>query len=132
MQSLHAVEKRDQKAFAHKLEQTVGAQVIESQKQNRAKKKSPRGEEIFIKATGRAIEKALSIALFFQQKGDVNVRVSTGTVDAVDDIDFIPVKKSQAAANPEEMKEDDDQHEQDIPESRVRKISMIEIAISLR
>ncbi|GAD92128.1 hypothetical protein NFIA_034770 [Paecilomyces variotii No. 5] len=44
-------------------------------------------EEVFIKATGRAIERALSVGKWFEEKEDeYAVRVKTGTVLVVDDI----------------------------------------------
>ncbi|PGH09884.1 hypothetical protein AJ79_05611 [Helicocarpus griseus UAMH5409] len=43
-------------------------------------------EEVFIKATGRAIEKAMSIGKWFEEKEDYAIRVNTGAVMVVDDI----------------------------------------------
>ncbi len=43
-------------------------------------------EEVVLKATGKAIEKALSLALFFQGQEDCKVRIRTGSVAVVDDI----------------------------------------------
>lgn len=44
-------------------------------------------EEVFIKATGRAIEKALSVGKWFETKEtEYVVRVNTGTVLVVDDV----------------------------------------------
>lgn len=46
-----------------------------------------RKEEVFIKATGRAIERALSVGRWFEEKEEeYDVRVNTGTVLVVDDI----------------------------------------------
>ncbi|KAJ9302943.1 hypothetical protein DTO271G3_317 [Paecilomyces variotii] len=46
-----------------------------------------RKEEVFIKATGRAIERALSVGRWFEEKEEeYEVRVKTGTVLVVDDI----------------------------------------------
>ncbi|KAH0281111.1 hypothetical protein KCU91_g480, partial [Aureobasidium melanogenum] len=80
-------------------------------------------DEIVLKATGKAIAKALSLALWFQQRVEYNVRIETGTVGAIDDI--VP---------PEETREDEDQNmkdeEEDIPESRIRYASNILIFVS--
>ncbi|GFF16383.1 hypothetical protein ATEIFO6365_0005057300 [Aspergillus terreus] len=47
-----------------------------------------RTEEVFVKATGRAIEKALSVGRWFEQRGDeYAVRVKTGSVLVVDDVE---------------------------------------------
>ncbi|ODH30332.1 hypothetical protein ACO22_03607 [Paracoccidioides brasiliensis] len=43
-------------------------------------------EEVFIKATGRAIEKAVSIGKWFEGKEEYAIRVNTGAVMVVDDI----------------------------------------------
>ncbi|PGH29143.1 ribonuclease P/MRP protein subunit POP7 [[Emmonsia] crescens] len=43
-------------------------------------------EEVFIKATGRAIEKAMSIGKWFEAKEEYAIRVNTGSVMVVDDI----------------------------------------------
>lgn len=44
-------------------------------------------EEIFVKATGRAIEKALNVGKWFEEKAtEYAVRVSTGSVLVVDDV----------------------------------------------
>ncbi|KAK5070702.1 hypothetical protein LTR16_009311 [Cryomyces antarcticus] len=43
-------------------------------------------EEVVLKATGKAIEKALNLGLFFQGQEDCKVRIRTGSVAAIDDI----------------------------------------------
>lgn len=45
-------------------------------------------EEVTVKATGRAIERALNIALWFQKQDDCRVVLRTGEVGAVDDIEI--------------------------------------------
>ncbi|PLB40902.1 ribonuclease P subunit p20 family protein [Aspergillus candidus] len=46
-------------------------------------------EEVFVKATGRAMEKALAVGKWFEEKGgeEFAVRVSTGSVLVVDDVE---------------------------------------------
>lgn len=66
-------------------------------------------EEVTVKATGRAIEKALNVALWFQKQDDCKVVLRTGEVGAVDDIEI----------NGEES-------------ARVRKASVLEVGITLR
>lgn len=84
-------------------------------------------EEVMMKATGRAIEKALQLALFFMGQEDCRVVVRTGTVGAVDDI----VVMEKEGAEVEEV-EQMDAEEAEVPESRVRKASTIEVAVSLK
>lgn len=50
--------------------------------------KKDRGEEVFVKATGRAIEKALSVSRWFERdEKKFFVRVNTGSVLVVDDVE---------------------------------------------
>ena len=72
------------------------------------------GEEVVVKATGKAIEKALQVALHFQGQEDCSVRLRTGSVGAVDDV----IAK--------------DGLEEDVPETRIRRTSMLEVGITLR
>jgi ribonuclease P/MRP protein subunit POP7 len=46
------------------------------------------GEEVSIKATGKAIERALSLATWFQGQDGYNVMIKTGSVGAIDDIEL--------------------------------------------
>ncbi|OCK77976.1 hypothetical protein K432DRAFT_303000 [Lepidopterella palustris CBS 459.81] len=170
---LKNIEKRDQQSFTsgkgHLIPKKVEAEIAAAQIQ----KKGPK-EEVFVKSSGRAIEKALSIALYFQQQNDCRVRITTGTIETVDDIDRRPsIRREQKAkakrgdknktdGKPveealEEMAvatdEDPDQenggvaiedgewsgkirrdetNDGEIPETRIRKLNVIEVAISLR
>ena len=81
-------------------------------------KQDKQPEEVFLKATGKAIEKALGLALYFQGQDDVKVTLKTGSVGAVDDI----VQEGEESGSDGE----------ELPESRVRKASTLEVAISLR
>lgn len=82
-------------------------------------------EEVVLKATTRAIQNVLGLALFFQGQDDCRVRLRTGTVGVVDDI-------VELAATEEGEIVDGDDEEEDLPESRVRKASFVEVAITLR
>ncbi|KJZ72525.1 hypothetical protein HIM_08049 [Hirsutella minnesotensis 3608] len=68
---------------------------------------------VTVTGTGKAIEKTLSLASWFEQKGDCVVRIRTGTVGAVDDV----------------IAKDDDDAED---ESRVRRLSSLEVVVSLK
>lgn len=119
-------------------------------------------EEVFIKATGRAIERALSVGKWFEEKEqEYAVRVKTGTVLVVDDIVEDEEAKSKEmekdgstgenATRPTESKATaataaSDQplkkrkrHAKaavpggaELPESRTRWVNMVEIAITLK
>jgi ribonuclease P/MRP protein subunit POP7 len=78
-------------------------------------------DEVILKATGKAIAKALSLGLWFEEKVEYAVRIETGTVGAIDDI--LPPEED----GDEAMKEDG---EDEIPESRIRYASTIQIFVS--
>ena len=60
----------------------------------------PVGEGVLLKATGRAINKCLSLGLHLLKDDTLNVRIYTGSVDVVDDVVKIPGGvKSQDAEN---------------------------------
>jgi ribonuclease P/MRP protein subunit POP7 len=71
-----------------------------------------KGEEVILKATGKAIERLLGVALFFQGEEGVKVEVRTGSVGAVDDV----VEKKSGA---------------ETGESQVRRTSCLEVAVRL-
>jgi len=123
---------------------------------DKAARATRKPEEVVIKATGRAIEKALNLALFFQKQDDYCVRIRTGSVDAVDDIVQDPkIQTTQTERKGSNTKDNSeigsDQNgdratektgfatsinnaetissSNDLPESRVRHASMIEVAV---
>lgn len=83
------------------------------------------GEEVWIKGTGRAVEKVLGLAEFFKRSGDVRVRLRTGSVWAVDDV----VREYREGQGEEEQWEIE--AESEAPESRLRQTSMLEVGVSL-
>lgn len=85
-------------------------------------------EEVVLKATNRAIEKVLGIALYFQGQDDCRVRLRTGSLGVVDDIVDAPLDIQGDDGG--DGKEADDEVE--LPESRIRKITAVEVAIALR
>lgn len=80
-------------------------------------------EEVVIKATGKAIDKALQLGLFLQNQNDLSINFRTGSVAAVDDINHDDLEQEDVSEGevPEE-----------IPESRLRFTSMIEVGVSLK
>ncbi len=85
-----------------------------------------REEEVLVKGTGRAVAKALRVALHFQGEADCLVRLRTGSVGAVDDV-VVRAGREDADANGEGEGEGEE-----VSETRVRRTSMLEVAISLR
>lgn len=83
MKLLHQAEKR-----ALDSSKTASQRRGLAQKTPQGKEKDGKGEEVFVKATGRAIEKALSVGRWFEKQEDkFGVRVNTGTVLVVDDVE---------------------------------------------
>jgi ribonuclease P/MRP protein subunit POP7 len=82
-------------------------------------------DEIILKATGKAIAKALSLGVWFEEKGEYSVRIETGTVGAIDDI--VAPEDGGAEDEDKDMKEGADEG---IPESRIRYASTIKIFVS--
>jgi ribonuclease P/MRP protein subunit POP7 len=60
------------------------------------------GEEVFLKAAGKAIKRALELGVHFQKAGDCRVRIELGSVSAIDDIE---IKKKQVVDAAEEKDE---------------------------
>ncbi|KAG7007695.1 hypothetical protein G7Y79_00008g023330 [Physcia stellaris] len=83
-------------------------------------------EPVILKGTNKAIEKVCGLALFFQGQDDLQVRVKTGSVGTVDDI----VEEDGVTVKSEDEKEKDEGDE--LPESRVRWLSVVEVHISLK
>lgn len=108
---------------------------------------------MYVKATGRAIQRALEIGVHFQKEPDCTVKVEIGSVRAIDDIELEPdqEKKDESDQLAEEdvgmaMEVDDDVNmdvkeqrekrkkisEQDVPETRVRSLSAVTVLINLK
>jgi ribonuclease P/MRP protein subunit POP7 len=66
-----------------------------------------RKEEVFVKATGRAIEKALEVGRWFEEReGEYRVRVETGSVLVVDDVEEDEEGKRKAIEKGEKAKKE--------------------------
>jgi ribonuclease P/MRP protein subunit POP7 len=80
------------------------------------------GEKVYLKATGRAIPRALELGVQFQAEGEgYLVRVEMGSVKAVDDIEVKDTGEANAV---------DEQAE--IPETRMRTVSSVTVSIGLK
>ena len=111
-------------------------------------------EEVFVKATGRAMERALKVGKWFEaeeRKEEYSVRVKTGSVVVVDDV--VEDGEGEGEGDIEERKErlrreiekgglskaavrkrkrDVARIEGEVPETRTRWVNMVEVAISLK
>lgn len=73
-------------------------------------------EEVVIKGTGKAIEKVLQLALYFQGQDDCKTVIRTGSAGAIDDV-------QTPAEDGEELGEEI---------SRVRRVSCLEVGVKLQ
>ena len=94
--------------------------------------------EVVVLGTGRAIEKTLNVAAWFQRQSDCRVSLRTRSVTAVDDIVLGGGKNADgdwdADGDPDDAdaeQEGDDEAEAE-DHSRVRMVSCLEVAVRLR
>lgn len=85
--------------------------------------KSVGGEKVFLKATGRAIPRALELGVKFQGEEDCRVRVEMGSVKAIDDLEM---KEST-----EDKLERNEEANDVLPETRIRTLSTVTVCIGL-
>ncbi|KAM3546047.1 hypothetical protein ARSEF1564_001140 [Beauveria bassiana] len=78
------------------------------------------GASVTLLGTGKAVEKTLALAGWFEQQSDCRVAVRTRTVATVDDVVTGPEPGGAAA----------EQEEED--ESRLRRLSCLEVVVSLK
>lgn len=136
------------------------ARTTEKQKLAELAKAAEQREEVFVKATGKAIERALNVGKWFEEKeAEYAVRVSTGSVLVVDDVVEDEEKKERELRKQrqqgEEMGGKDGSaaaqekgakgawkkrkrevpavsEDAELPESRTRWVKMVEVAVSLK
>jgi ribonuclease P/MRP protein subunit POP7 len=86
-------------------------------------------EQVFLRGTGKAIEKVLGLAVYFQSQDDLEVRIKTGSVGVVDDIER---KEGNRGSDHDDEEGGGIKVGEEIPETQIRKASVIEVAISLK
>lgn len=82
------------------------------------------GEEIYLKATGRAIPRALELGVKFQGEEDCRVRVEMGSIQAIDDVEVKPRSGGEGEG-------EDEGNEEEVPETRIRTLSTVTVCIGL-
>ncbi|USP82680.1 hypothetical protein yc1106_09954 [Curvularia clavata] len=125
-QSLSASKKASSRGGYLEANGRLEAGAVEREIVGEAGRKGEQGaaeEEVYLKATGRAIPRALEIGLYFQEDGEFRVRIEMGSVVAVDDVE----DKRQAGGSEEEGKE-----EEEIPETRLRTLSSVTVSIGFK
>lgn len=125
------------------------ARGVEEEKERKRRAGGVSGEEVLIKGTGKAISKAMEIGSWFlQREKEFVVRIRTGSVGAVDDVevpegeaedgeDKMDVDQAEAGAESGKAATNgDDAGEEKEAEAvsgaRVRYLSVLEVAVSLR
>ncbi|KAH7119967.1 Rpp20 subunit of nuclear RNase MRP and P-domain-containing protein [Dendryphion nanum] len=114
-------------AHGHLRPRDVEGAIAEAVENGRGKEVK---EEVYLKASGKAIPRALEIGCFFQGEGrGCGVRVKIGGVRAVDDV---LLKKHGEEGRMDvdiEGGEDGDEEEDEIAETRIRTVSTVTVAI---
>ena len=82
-------------------------------------------EAVTVKGMGKAIEKVLQMALFFQDQADCAVQIRTTSLNVVDDIVEKERDENYDAASL-------NKGEEEIPTIQTRKVSVLEVAVRLR
>ncbi|KAI5287958.1 hypothetical protein KEM54_005589 [Ascosphaera aggregata] len=99
------------------------------------------GECVYIKATGRAIEKVVNIGEWFQERNEYTVNTKTGTVMVVDDIiendDPAENSANQLHGRPSLRKKKKSRplavdEDGELLESRTRYINTVEVAVTMK
>lgn len=123
---LKQIDKRGAQSVAGQARQIRGDKILAQARMGLAEASK---EEVTVKGTGRAIQKVLEIAAWFDDKErneGTRVQLFTSSVTAIDDIIV-----DQGADESENMAEEE-VNEEETPESRLRQVSVLEVKISLR
>ncbi|KAI4956350.1 hypothetical protein J4E91_000561 [Alternaria rosae] len=89
-----------------------------------------KGEKVHLKATGRAIPRALEIGLHFQGEEDCWVKVEMGNVSAIDDVE-VKDRTAEDEGGEEGMRQVEEDAD-DVPETRIRMLSSVTVTIGLK
>lgn len=125
------------------------ARGVEEEKERKRRAGGVSGEEVLIKGTGKAISKAMEIGSWFlQREKEFVVRIRTGSVGAVDDVevpegeaedgeDKMDVDQAEAGAESGKAAtngnvDGEEKEAEAVSGARVRYLSVLEVAISLR
>lgn len=107
------------------------ARRLAQEKKDTAREGDLGREEVVVRATGKAIEKALRVAAWFLKKEGYGVQVKTGSVAAIDDIEVKEGDDDPVGGVDGVRKEATDMAEtqEQIPETRIRHASTVQIAV---
>ncbi|KAG8624579.1 hypothetical protein KVT40_007646 [Elsinoe batatas] len=108
---------RPQKGRGHGQEDLAGRGELDEAARKAGEEE---GGEVVVKGTGRAIEKALGVGGWFQQRDGYRVRIKTGSIGAVDDV----------VETEEGVGDDDAAGVDEVPSARMRWASTVEVVIT--
>ncbi|KAJ4985295.1 hypothetical protein SVAN01_09240 [Stagonosporopsis vannaccii] len=95
-------------------------------------KESVGGEEVYLKATGRAIPRALELGVKFQGEEDCRVRVEMGNVKAIDDVEVrLRPQDGKDGLEGGEKEGEGGGDVEEVPETRIRTLSTVTVCIGL-
>jgi ribonuclease P/MRP protein subunit POP7 len=109
------------------------AVAIESLDRQDNAAKGGQTDEIFVKGTGKAVEMVLDIAGWLQehtQREGVRVRLETGSWWAVDDVEIADDEEGTLNGNEDAMEVEERQQEE-VPESRLRSVSVLTVRVEV-
>lgn len=102
-------------------------------------------EEVVLKATGKAIQRGLELGDWFRSRdGEFAVRLKTGSVKAIDDVEIVEDEKDGSGTAEDEIDRGDreimeadgvatkEELVNEVPETRIRYTSVLEVYVSLR
>lgn len=108
-------------------------EIADGARQNGQEEKGDgKGERVYLKATGRAIPRALELGVHFQREDDCWVRVDMGNVKAIDDIEIKNETVEGKLGDGDKAAEGGAEKQDDIPETRIRMLSSITVSIGLK
>ena len=91
-----------------------------------AQEKEP--EAVILKGTNKAIEKVASLALYLRDECGYKVGLKTGSIATVDDI----VRPDDVVVKQEGEDDEGEQDDEELPESQVRWLSVLEAHITMK
>ena len=123
------------------------ARGVEEERERKRRAGGVSGEEVLVKGTGKAVSKVMEIGTWFlQREREFVVRIRTGSVGAVDDVevpegeaedggdrmavDQAGAESGEAAPNGDDAGEE--KEAEAVSGARVRYVSVLEAAVSLR
>jgi ribonuclease P/MRP protein subunit POP7 len=121
LSAVKRVEKQLQVAEKRRLKPAVDAILGQSKSVSLEPNAQANRDSIYLRGTGKAINKVVELGVFLAGTGKYDTKYTTGDIGAVDDIEG-----SLGAPRA------DDAKEICIPETRLRKVSFLEIEVSLK